>query len=125
LVSFLLVDDQHSVRQALRMQVELGLGQTVVGEAGSVSDALALAHQLQPDVIILDVVLPDGDGISAIADLRGAAPHAALLVLSVLGDERTKERAMLAGADAFATKDTAEAFDSTLRGILRRFNAPI
>ena len=116
--SFLLVDDQPSVRQALRMQIELEPGQTVVGEAGTASLALALAQRLQPDVVIMDVALPDGDGISVMTEVRCLAPRCAVLILTMHGDEQTRTRAMQAGADAFAEKGTAEAFGSALREVV-------
>ena len=119
--SFLLVDDQPSVRQALRMQIELELGQTVVGEAATVTAALALARRLQPDVVIMDVDLPDCDGISAMAELRFLAPRCAVLILTMRGDEQTRSRAMQAGANVFAVKGTAEEFGKALREVAESF----
>ena len=72
MTSFLLVEDQAPVRHALRMQIELVLGYRVVGEAGTIADGVALAQWLQPDIVILDIGLPDGDGICALAPLRRA-----------------------------------------------------
>ena len=121
--SFMLVDDQPSVRQALRMEIELELGRKVVGEASTVSEGLALAQQLQPDIVIMDVGLPDGDGISAVATLRGIAPRCRVLILTMHGDEMTRARAMQAGGDAYAEKGTAESFAGAALEIILRFDA--
>ena len=104
MIKLLLVDDQSIVRQGLRMQLALEPDLKVVGEAENGEQVLALAAQLRPDVILMDVELPLMDGITATARLRSADPKCAVVILSLYDDAKTRAAAQAAGAIAFVGK---------------------
>ena len=84
----LIVDDNASFRAVARALLEKAGGFRVVGEAGSVAEALTRAASTRPDVVLLDIGLPDRDGVSACADLQAAAPTAAIVFCSVRGADQ-------------------------------------
>lgn len=102
MITVLLVDDQRAVRGAVRMQLELEPDLRIVGEAGTVAEALELAGRLRPDIVVIDVGLPDGDGIEAIPALRASGSRA--VVLTMHDDAAVRERADRAGAAGFVGK---------------------
>jgi two-component system, NarL family, response regulator DesR len=104
MISVLLVDDQASVRQGLRMALELEPDVVVVGEAAGGPEAIDMARLLQPDVVVLDVEMPEMDGIAAAQQIGAVAPAAAIVVLSLYGDPATRRRAEESGAAAFIAK---------------------
>jgi len=106
--SVLLVDDHAVLREGLRRSLEL-FGLEVVGEAASRREALDLVRAVQADVVLLDLSLPDGDGIELAEELRAKGRGLAVVVLSMFGDEATKERAARAGVVRFLTKDQTTA----------------
>lgn len=103
-ITVLIVDDEVSIRRGLRMRLALESDLEIVGEAQDGLEAIKLAKELQPDVIVLDVEMPHLDGIAAMGTLRLIAPRAAIVVLSIYGDEATRERARQMGARAFIDK---------------------
>jgi len=116
MITVLLVDDQSIVRQGLRMQLALEPDLKVVGEAENGEEALAVAMQLQPDVVLMDVELPLVDGIRTTAKLRTAAPKSAVVILSLYDDARTRVEAEAAGAVAFVGKqEPGETLLATIR----------
>jgi NarL family two-component system response regulator LiaR len=100
----LLVDDQSVVRRALRVRFQLEPDLEVVGEASTGSEALALAQTLTPNVVLMDIEMPDMDGIQATTVLRKAVPQSAIVILSIYDDAQTRERALAVGAFAFVEK---------------------
>jgi DNA-binding NarL/FixJ family response regulator len=104
----LVVDDHAVLREGLRRSLEL-VGVEVVGEAGSAREAIWLAERVRADVVLLDVSLPDGDGIELAARLRLRSPELAVVVLSMFGDEATLGRAEAAGVACYLTKDQTTA----------------
>ena len=86
------------------MQLALEPDMSVVGEAGSGEDALALAACLRPDVVLMDIELPRMDGITATAKLQALVPTCAVVILSLYDDARTRTLAQAAGAVAFVGK---------------------
>jgi NarL family two-component system response regulator LiaR len=104
-VRVLLVDDHQVVRQGLRAFLRLQPDIEVVGEAGGGEAAVAVAAASAPDVVLMDLVMPDGDGVAAIRDLAAAAPSARVLVLSSFADEEHVFAAMRAGAHGYLLKD--------------------
>lgn len=101
-----IVDDHSVVRQGLRMFLALDPEFEVVGEAADGKQALALVEQLQPDVVLMDLLMPVMDGISAIRAIRAAHPDTEVIALtSVLQDVKVAE-AIRAGAIGYLLKDT-------------------
>jgi two-component system response regulator NreC len=104
----LLVDDHAVVRAGVKSLIQGVAGLAVVGEASDSASAIAEATVLQPDVIVLDVNLPDRSGIEAMADLLRAAPATRVLVLSMQDEPRYARRAFAAGAHGYLLKDGLE-----------------
>ena len=107
MIRVLLVDDQVAVRSGLRMRLALEPDIAVVGEGDDGATALALAPALRPDVILMDIELPQMDGISATAALRDLVPSAAVVILSIHDGSATRARARAAGAADFVGKHEA------------------
>jgi two-component system nitrate/nitrite response regulator NarL len=104
MIRLLLVDDQSAVRRGLGLRFHLEPDLEVVGEASSGSEALSLAQTLTPDVVLMDIEMPEMDGIEATAALRRAVPQSAVVILSIYDDVQTRARAQVAGAVAFVEK---------------------
>jgi len=104
----LLVDDHRVVRAGLRMVLESEDGLEVVDEAGDVRDAVFKTRRHTPDLIVLDVMLPDGDGVEAIGTLQAEAPQAKVLILSMEDSGHHVRRAFANGANGYVLKDAAE-----------------
>jgi DNA-binding NarL/FixJ family response regulator len=116
MIRLLLVDDQPSVRQGLRMRLTLEPDITVVGEASTGREAMTLVQQLAPDIVLIDVEMPEMDGIEAAAVMRASTPQSAVVMLSIYDDVSTRARAHAAGAVAFVTKSGAiEVLVATIR----------
>ena len=96
----LLVDDHKLLRQGLRRAVEEA-GFDVVGEAGDGEEAVRLAVDLRPDLVLMDVTMPVLDGIEATRRLRHSAPEARVVILTMHGEEETVDQALRAGAVAY------------------------
>ena len=102
------VDDHEVVRQGVRRALEQGCDICqVVGEAQAVADAMELIDDTRPDVAILDVILPDGDGIRLCRDVRTRHPDTACVLLTSFPDPRGRLAAALAGAAAYLAKDSS------------------
>ena len=104
MIRLLLVDDQPAVRRGLGMRLVLEPDILVVGEAGTAREALTLAQTLSPDVVLMDVEMPEMNGIEATAALRSAVSRSAIVILSIHDDMLTRRRAQAAGAVAFVEK---------------------
>jgi DNA-binding NarL/FixJ family response regulator len=105
-VRILLVDDHTVVRQGLRMFLSLDSDLEIVGEAGDGAEAVRAAAQLKPDVVLMDLIMPVMDGITAIAVIRRDLPDTEVIALtSVLEDEKVIG-AVRAGAIGYLLKDT-------------------
>src|SRR5689334_11641812 len=99
-----LMDDHEVVRQGLKALVDAEPDMEVVGEASTASEALARVPALKPDVAVLDVRLPDGDGISVCRDLKSGMPELACLMLTSFGDDDALFSAIMAGASGYVLK---------------------
>ncbi|MFB7394692.1 response regulator [Streptomyces sp. NPDC057680] len=99
-----LVDDHEVVRRGLRDLLDDEPDLEVVGEAASAEQALARGPALRPDVAVLDVRLPDGDGISVCRELRNRMPDVACLMLTSFDDEDALLDAIMAGAAGYVLK---------------------
>lgn len=104
-MSVLLVDDHDLIRQGLSRAFERQEDFTVVGESGSVAEALATAESVQPDVVVTDVRLPDGTGLDIVRALRIQRPDIGLVVLTMYAGDEQLFAALEAGASAFVAKD--------------------
>ena len=105
-IRVLIVDDHPVVRRGLRVMLEGEPWVRDVTEAASVEEAVREAVTCQADVIAMDVVLPDGDGVDATRRILEACPDAAVLMLTMADDEEIVARALSAGARGFLLKDT-------------------
>ncbi len=102
----MLADDHALVRGGLRVLLEAEPDIEVVGEAGSVAGAVQMAGELQPDLVILDVNLPDGSGIDACRQIRDARSETQVVMLTAFADEQAFVDAVTAGALGFVLKRT-------------------
>jgi two-component system response regulator NreC len=121
--TILLVDDHAVLRSGLHMLLDAQPGLRVVGEAGDAQEALALAGRLQPSLILLDLTLPQLDGIAALPLLRKLAPSSKVLVLTMHDDEGYLRQAFRAGASGYVLKKAADAeLISAVRAVMRGEN---
>ncbi len=104
MIRVLLVDDQAVVRRALRGRFQLEPDIEVVGEASTGREALTLAQALMPDVVLMDIEMPEMDGIEATTTLSRVVPKARVVILSIHNDAKTRGRAQAAGAVACVEK---------------------
>ncbi|MFC9962666.1 response regulator [Nocardia ignorata] len=105
MVKVFLVDDHEIVRKGVADLIDLEPDLEVIGEAGSCSQALARIPALRPDVAVLDVMLPDGNGIELCRELLSADPELRCLILTSFTDEQAMLNAILAGASGYVIKD--------------------
>ena len=99
-----LLDDHEIVRRGVRDLLEAEPGITVIGEAGTAAAALARIPALKPDVAVLDIRLPDGDGVTVCRDLRSKMPQLACLMLTSYSDDEALVDAIMAGAAGYVLK---------------------
>jgi DNA-binding NarL/FixJ family response regulator len=104
MISVFLLDDHEIVRKGVRDLLEAETDITVVGEAGTAESALARIPALRPDVAVLDVRLPDGDGVSVCREIRSRMPEVACLMLTSFGDDEALFDAIMAGAAGYVLK---------------------
>ncbi|HXS97564.1 MAG TPA: response regulator transcription factor [Candidatus Limnocylindrales bacterium] len=105
----LLADDHNLIRAGLRLVLSQETDFTVAGEASNGREAVAMATSLRPDVAVLDIGMPDLNGIEACRQIRDALPDTQVVMLSMHSDESYVLRALKAGARAYLLKDSAEA----------------
>ncbi len=103
-INVFLLDDHEIVRRGVRELLEAEPDITVVGEAGTAASALARIPALRPDVAVLDVRLPDGDGVSVCREIRSRMPEIACLMLTSFGDDEALFDAIMAGAAGYVLK---------------------
>jgi DNA-binding NarL/FixJ family response regulator len=107
-ISVFLLDDHEIVRRGIAQLLESEDDIKVVGEAGSVAQAMARIPALRPDVAVLDVRLPDGDGVSVCRDIRSAlTPPPACLILPSYSDDAARLGAIMAGASGYLLQPVA------------------
>ena len=104
----LIVDDHAVVRSGLKLVLDADDGIEPVGEAGTARDAIFEARSLKPDVILLDVVMPDQSGLDIIPTLLHENPDTKILVLSMQDDPRYVREAFDAGASGYVLKEAAD-----------------
>ncbi len=115
-----LLDDHEVVRRGVKDMLEADGGIAVVGEAATVAEAMARVPAVRPDVAVLDVRLPDGDGVTVCRDLRSELPGLACLMLTSFADDDALYDAVLAGAAGYVLKQIR---GSDLIGAVRKVAA--
>ncbi len=120
-VKIMLVDDHEVVRMGIRTLLERRAGFTVVGEAGTAAEAVSVARECQPDVIVMDIRLPDGNGVEATREIRGERPDTKVIMLTSYADDEAIYGSIMAGASGYLLKQTrgqnlAEAIERVAQG---------
>jgi len=105
--SVLLVEDDVEMRAQLEAIVALDGCLNLTASCATLSKAMQLVEHTPPDILISDIVLPDGEGFTVIKEVRARNPQAVILVISVLGDEIALTTAIAAGADGYLLKDAS------------------
>ncbi|NNN31781.1 response regulator transcription factor [Streptomyces sp. S3(2020)] len=104
-VRVLVVDDQQLIRDGIAALLSIRPGITVVGTAVNGREAVEKAVELAPDVVLMDVRMPELDGVEAVAVLRGRAPECRVVMLTTFDDEEYVVQALRAGASGYLLKD--------------------
>lgn len=108
MIRVLIADDHGVMRKGLRLQLEQHAGFEVVGEASDGRDAVRLADALRPDLVIMDIGMPNLNGIEATAQIVKHNPNTGVIILSVHSDEEYLLRALTAGAKGYLLKESAD-----------------
>ncbi|HZG67246.1 MAG TPA: response regulator transcription factor [Herpetosiphonaceae bacterium] len=106
-VRILLADDHAMLRDGVRMVLEAHPGFEVVGTADNGAEAVALAHSLQPDIAVLDVAMPELNGLDATREIRACCPETEIVILSMHEGEDYLREALRAGAAGYVLKRAA------------------
>ncbi|AKL94321.1 transcriptional regulatory protein DevR [Clostridium aceticum] len=104
-ISILLVDDHSIVRWGIRSLIEENQRLVVCGEAETLTEAIELVEELLPDVVLLDVRLPDGDGVIGCKRIKTLAPKSKVLMLTAYAEDQIVIEAIKAGADGYILKN--------------------
>lgn len=107
MIRVLLVDDHKLIRVGLRKILEAQAGMEIIGEAGDGNAALEQARDLKPDVVVLDINMPNMNGVEATRKLARLSPAPRILIVSVHHQDPVPTRLLEAGASGYLTKDTA------------------
>jgi DNA-binding NarL/FixJ family response regulator len=122
-IRVLLVDDAGSVRRALRLVLSSELDLRVIGEAADGEQAVRLAHELHPDIIVMDLELPGMNGLDAARRIRAAGDMCAIIMLTVWGGSAVQDAAARAGIALFLEKgDGLDDLAETIRALHARHN---
>ena len=120
-VRVMLVDDHEVVREGLRTLLGRHKDMVVVGEAGTMAEAIETAAKAKPDVIVMDVRLPDGSGVEACRTIREARPETKVIMLTSYADDEALFASIVAGAAGYLLKQTRgqaviDAIDAVAQG---------
>ena len=115
-LTILIADDHPLFRKGLRALLATVLQVQLVGEAGNGAEAVRLTEQLQPNLVLMDLQMPGGDGLTAIRQIAIARPHTHILVVTMFEDDDSVFAAMRAGARGYVLKDMDD--DEMIRAIL-------
>lgn len=120
-VRIMLVDDHEVVRMGLRTLLERRDDFSVVGEASDVAEAITTARRTEPDVVVMDIRLPDGSGVEACREIRGERPDTKVIMLTSYADDEAVYGSIMAGASGYLLKQTrgqelASAIERVARG---------
>lgn len=125
-IRILLVDDHPMVRTGLQSMLHTDPELMVVGEADTAADAAAQAQTLQPEVILLDIHLPDTDGITALKRIKSAAPQARVLIVTINDHDGYIRQALQAGATGYILKGVRrQQLIDAVRAVVRKQATPI
>ena len=105
-IRVMLCDDHEIVREGLRTLIGRTSGMSVVGEASTVREAIETAAKARPDVVIMDVRLPDGSGVEACREIREARPETGVIMLTSYADDEAVFASIVAGAAGYLLKQT-------------------
>lgn len=117
-IRILLVDDELVVRNSLKLQFQLEPGVYIVGEARNGREAIQMTAELNPDLVIMDLLMPDLDGLLATARLAASYPQLKIIILSVQDDLQTQALAIAAGATDFVAKRDVETLLEAVRRLI-------
>jgi two-component system response regulator NreC len=118
--TILIVDDHAMVRKGLRMMLEAQPDLMVVGEAGTVHEALDIAARVRPQIITLDLTMPGPSGVASVERLRAAAPGARIIVVTMHDDPAYVRSAIAMGAAGYVNKSAADTeLISAVRAVAR------
>jgi DNA-binding NarL/FixJ family response regulator len=120
-LTLLIVDDHEVVRQGLASMLDRRPGFQVVAEAGTVAEAMDMARRFRPELVVMDVRLPDGSGVEACRDIRAEFPETRVVMLTSYPDEEAVIAAIIAGASGYLLKqirarDMVAALEAVGRG---------
>jgi NarL family two-component system response regulator LiaR len=119
-IKVMIVDDHQVVRDGLRTYLELNDDIQVIGEASDGKQAVQLAGQLKPDVILMDLVMPDLDGIAATAEIKSLGIGSRVIALTSFADDDKVFPAIQAGASSYLLKDISrEGLAESIRAVYR------
>ena len=116
MIKILIADDHLIVRQGLRLILETENDFEIVGEATDGAEAVSLCKKLKPDVVLMDLRMPNMDGLTAIEKLRDEKPEIAVIILTTFNEDELMLRGLQAGARGYLLKDTGR---STLFDTIR------
>ena len=109
MIKVLLTEDHKMLREGIKGLLENAGGISVVAEAGNIREMFAVLATRELDVIVLDIALPEGNGLDALEGIRAGHPGVAVVVLSMYPEEKFALRAIRSGASAYLAKETASA----------------
>jgi NarL family two-component system response regulator LiaR len=122
-IRVLIADDHAVVRQGLKMFLSLNAEFEIIGEATNGAEALRMAHQLTPDVVLMDLLMPEMDGITATAAIRRELPDTEVIALTSVLEDKSVTGAIRAGAIGYLLKDTES--DELIRAIKAAANGQV
>jgi NarL family two-component system response regulator YdfI len=106
MIKLLIADDHLIIRQGLRLILETEPDFELIGEASDGNEALSLCKKLKPDVVLMDLRMPNMDGLTAIERLRSEQPEIAVVILTTFNEDELMLRGLQAGARGYLLKDT-------------------
>ena len=117
-IRILIVDDIAATRDNISKLLAFHSDVAIAGQASNAEEAIIQAKKLVPDVILMDINMPNMDGITATEILTSEVPHASIIMMSVQGEQAYLKRAMVAGAKDYLTKPFAYSYDVKRREIV-------
>ncbi|MGE5372567.1 MAG: response regulator [Solirubrobacterales bacterium] len=109
MANILICDDAAFMRNSLRIMLEKG-GHTVIGEAANGLEAVEQFKNMKPDLVTMDITMPEVDGLTALKMIRQLDPNAKVIMVSAMGQESMVKEAVLSGAKTFIVKPFKEAY---------------